>query len=344
MPDDPVVAERGVLTASAEAWDLAVHRADVIRGLAAQRVVGLEAADAAAAQLGMSRRQVYVLVGRWRAGEGVASDLLPGMSSGGRGGGRLPPRTHPHPGRQPGGTPWPGSATGRSRTRRQGTMDDPDEDGELAVMSPEDAARWYAARTLADLGELTALWLEGKIRSQPCYADPDPGEEWGQDPETRDLVPVLAAANRAGYFTDTSQPGEPPAIGYNSKIWVQRAGVTGYASTETLAVLRGCAATTPLILMAIPSAGDGAGDGDWDHRIAVTLNGETENTWFGGLTSRSSLREMYEDDLHPDAVQAMCDAWQVTIIDPEWGRNDVLWPMLGEFAAQQDHGLSTSAS
>ena len=52
--------------------------------------MGLEAADAAAAELGVSRRQVYVLVGRWRAGEGVASDLLPGTSSGGRGGGRLP--------------------------------------------------------------------------------------------------------------------------------------------------------------------------------------------------------------------------------------------------------------
>lgn len=38
----------------------------------------------------MSRRQVYVLVGRWRAGEGLVSDLLPGTSSGGRGGGRLP--------------------------------------------------------------------------------------------------------------------------------------------------------------------------------------------------------------------------------------------------------------
>jgi putative transposase len=90
MADDPVAAERGVLTAPAEAWDLAVRRTEVIRELAAQRVVSLEAADAAAAQLGVSRRQVYVLVGRWRAGEGVASDLLPGTSSGGRGGGRLP--------------------------------------------------------------------------------------------------------------------------------------------------------------------------------------------------------------------------------------------------------------
>ncbi len=90
MDDDPAVAERGVLTAPAEAWDLAVRRAEVIRELAARRVVSLEVADAVAARLGVSRRQVYVLVGRWRAGEGVASDLLPGTSSGGRGGARLP--------------------------------------------------------------------------------------------------------------------------------------------------------------------------------------------------------------------------------------------------------------
>ena len=90
MTDDPEVAERGVLTAASDAWDLAVRRAEVIRRLAGQRVVGLEAASAAAAELGVSRRQVYVLVGRWRAGEGLVSDLLPGASSGGRGGGRLP--------------------------------------------------------------------------------------------------------------------------------------------------------------------------------------------------------------------------------------------------------------
>ncbi|HVB45027.1 MAG TPA: Mu transposase C-terminal domain-containing protein [Streptosporangiaceae bacterium] len=90
MADELVVTERGVLTAPAEEWDLAARRAAVFRELARQRVVGLEAADAAASELGVSRRQVYVLVRRWRAGEGLVSDLLPGTSSGGRGGGRLP--------------------------------------------------------------------------------------------------------------------------------------------------------------------------------------------------------------------------------------------------------------
>src|SRR5260370_32071225 len=90
MADDSAVVERGVLTAAAEAWDLAVRRAEVIGQLAGQRTLGLEAADAAAAELGVSRRQVYVLIRRWRAGEGLASDLVPGASSGGRGGGPLP--------------------------------------------------------------------------------------------------------------------------------------------------------------------------------------------------------------------------------------------------------------
>ena len=69
MADHPVVAERGVLTAPAEAWGLAVGRSEAIRELAAQPVVSLGAADAAAARLAVSRRQVNVLVGRWRAGD-----------------------------------------------------------------------------------------------------------------------------------------------------------------------------------------------------------------------------------------------------------------------------------
>ena len=73
-----------------ETWRLAVCRAEVIARLAAMGTVRLDDADAAAAELGVSRRLVYVLLGRWRVGEGVVSDLIPGKSSGGRGGQRLP--------------------------------------------------------------------------------------------------------------------------------------------------------------------------------------------------------------------------------------------------------------
>jgi putative transposase len=77
MVDDLAVVERGVLTAPSAAWDLAVLRAEVIRPLAEQGAVGLEAADAAAARLGVSRRQVYVLVSRWRRAAGAVQRPSP---------------------------------------------------------------------------------------------------------------------------------------------------------------------------------------------------------------------------------------------------------------------------
>lgn len=85
-----VVAERGLLSVPDEVWDLAVRRAQVIGPLARADIVGFGAVDAAAAELGVSRRKVYLLLRRWRQGEGMVSDLIPGRSDGGRRGGRLP--------------------------------------------------------------------------------------------------------------------------------------------------------------------------------------------------------------------------------------------------------------
>ena len=90
QPAGAPVLERGLLTVSDEVWQLAVRRAEVIGPLAAAPSVGAGAVDAAATQLGVSRRQVYLLLARWRAGEGVVSDLIPGRSSGGRGREKLP--------------------------------------------------------------------------------------------------------------------------------------------------------------------------------------------------------------------------------------------------------------
>ncbi|MFF1818401.1 Mu transposase C-terminal domain-containing protein [Kribbella sp. NPDC058245] len=84
------VSERGVLTASDELWETAVRQAAVISRLAALDAASVTAVDEAATELGLSRRQVYALLGRWRTGGGVVSDLLPGRSTGGRGGSRLP--------------------------------------------------------------------------------------------------------------------------------------------------------------------------------------------------------------------------------------------------------------
>ena len=87
--DEPPIVERGLLTMSDAAWDRAVRQAAVIAPLAALEVVGHRAADDAAENLGVSRRQVYVLIDRYRSGTGRVTDLVPGQSGGGRGGGRL---------------------------------------------------------------------------------------------------------------------------------------------------------------------------------------------------------------------------------------------------------------
>lgn len=90
MQGEPPVVERGLLAMSDVAWEQAVRRTAVIAPLALLDVVGHAAADHAAGELNISRRQVYLLIRRYRQGSGVVTDLVPWRSDGGRGGGRLP--------------------------------------------------------------------------------------------------------------------------------------------------------------------------------------------------------------------------------------------------------------
>jgi hypothetical protein len=69
-------------------------------------------------------------------------------------------------------------------------------------MRPRNRRQWRAAKTVADIGKLTAAWLEGRLPSQPGYE-----ANCGPDEDTRELVPVLAALNRAGYATSSYNPG-----------------------------------------------------------------------------------------------------------------------------------------
>lgn len=88
--DTAPITEHGVATLPEQAWERARHRAEIIGPLAQSETVGHEAADAAAQALGLSRRQVYVLIRRARQGSGLLTDLALGQSSGGKGKGRLP--------------------------------------------------------------------------------------------------------------------------------------------------------------------------------------------------------------------------------------------------------------
>lgn len=90
MSDETPVVEQGVVSMPDEDWEEARRRAAVIGPLAARPSVSHQAADAAAERLGLSRRQIYVLVERWRRGPGLVTDLAVAHSDGGRGRGRQP--------------------------------------------------------------------------------------------------------------------------------------------------------------------------------------------------------------------------------------------------------------
>jgi hypothetical protein len=191
-------------------------------------------------------------------------------------------------------------------------------------MNPSDLAAWRSARTLAGLGELTARWLEGTLESQPGY---QPGA--GPDPETVPLVPVLAALNRAGFVTTCSQPGKS-GPGYDGAHWEQRAAVEGFTASLRLLARIGDAAPAAGLMVIVHRARLPRWRYRYDQALAVTRRDGAWYTRFGVQVPRRHIRDPHlgYGICHPDVVNALCSAWQVTVIDPGWGRNDVLWRAL----------------
>ncbi|MEU1497303.1 hypothetical protein [Streptomyces sp. NPDC005732] len=168
-----------------------------------------------------------------------------------------------------------------------------------------------------------ASWLEGDVSVWPGY---EPG--FGPDEETTELIPTLVAANRAGFVTEASQPGcdEVDAGGVR---WLQSAAVSGLVGDVQLLaqIRRACEQAGLIVMMHHPTLGL------WSHQTPVTWRGDEPHTWFGGQLTASDLRHIWRG-LRPEALDAVVNAWQVTAIDPEYGRNDRLWPALDEAAGR----------
>lgn len=181
---------------------------------------------------------------------------------------------------------------------------------------------WESARTLDDLGQLTARWLEGTLPFVPGYAG-------APDPETLPLTGVLAGLNRAGYVTCASQPADA-CCGYDGAWWEQRAAVEGFTGPRTAERIVRAAGAAGLITVAYAPADLPRWRIGYGRAVPVTRRNGQVLTRFGAHLSRRHLRDGWTGYgmCHRDAVNAVCGAWQLTVIDPRWDRPDLLWRVL----------------
>lgn len=185
-------------------------------------------------------------------------------------------------------------------------------------MNRADRKLWASARTLDDLCELTAMWLEGELEQTPGHLSPPM-------PETAEITAELIAANRAGFLTAGSQPGRPLTPDGSR----QHAAVTGFVPASRLGAVR---AALDVAGLDYTEAGSTRWVTSYRTAVAVTFDRGLAFTSFGCRISRRGLRWEF-GGCHRDAVREVCDAWQVTVIDKTAGRNDRLWPALASLAS-----------
>jgi hypothetical protein len=174
----------------------------------------------------------------------------------------------------------------------------------------EDKGAWRQAITLAAAGELTARWLEGKSEYQAATF------AVRYDAETEPIAAELSALNRSGLFTKESQPGL--SVAGNA----QRAYVTGFCSAEVAVELLALSTRTELVTVAhAPGEASSAA-------IPVTLDGGEVVTVLGSSENpveEDQIRD-WADETNETLALLLADSWYVEILDPVWGRNDVLLP------------------
>jgi hypothetical protein len=178
---------------------------------------------------------------------------------------------------------------------------------------------WREARAFEELAVLTARWLRGHLLWHPN------GHRGGPDPETKPLVEVLAAANAGGFLTDGSQPGEVAT--FHELPWRQGAFVSGFVADPELARALCARASEAGLIVRAYRPGSRVDENGERNAVDVTTWGARVNTGMGDWVPARAVRRMLPG-CNRLAVRQVARAWQVTLIDPVWGRNTVLWPVL----------------
>jgi hypothetical protein len=186
---------------------------------------------------------------------------------------------------------------------------------------------WRDVRSIDELGAAMAGWLEGRIASQPgCSAGPDD--------ETAHLVPVLARLNRRGWVTTCSQPGET-GTAYDGRPWEQRAAVEGWISCRNplLGPLIRRARGAGLIVTAYgPGRSIGPRRG-----LVATRWGDEAHTGFGGRPRRLQRHEELPGIGREARRELARHGVALAVVDPVWGRDTWLWPLLDRVIGYREH-------
>jgi hypothetical protein len=134
--------------------------------------------------------------------------------------------------------------------------------------------------------------------------------------------------NRAGLLTNDSQEGFT-GLGYGDSYWRQHAAVTGFCDLATFGWLDRALSSRYERIGHL-----GVADRDDDTgAVALTTRDDKPHTSYGAHLSEDTVRELY-DGAGRQAVDDVCNGWQVTIYDPIPGGN-VLWPVLRQAADQR---------
>lgn len=188
-------------------------------------------------------------------------------------------------------------------------------DVEWSEAARKDMQLWEEAQTFEGLCELTARFMEGGIRYIPTLL----GEQL--DSESESIATYLAAFNRAGFLTTSSQPG------LNQVSCRQRAFVDGFALESTVVKIQKVILFSDLyVLVAVPDDSGGC-------TIPITVEGFRQCTWAGWATvckntGQFSDLELFERACSDSAMQDLEQAWYVCVVDLCWGRKDYLWETL----------------
>lgn len=170
--------------------------------------------------------------------------------------------------------------------------------------------QWQAARSLDEMAELTARYIEGNSSYFPGFAAST------IDRETLVLVDDLVKLNRSGYMTVMSQPGNASAARK------QRAFVAGFAPKELAHKIARLALYSDLLVLVVPS------QNAITLKTPVIVDENRPRGWMGVPSSRDFA--VYETVISDHAKRELQESWSVSLIDLQWGRAKHLWELLGQ--------------